>query len=104
MVNLSLYDWLLLAEETNATLLEKLDPQRRVAVVLALVGLGLLGALLVVGILLGGRWARQSRPRREARLDTLSMSSTTPVRPSRNSDASLGETIADNQRGKDTKA
>lgn len=59
---------LLLAQEQSQTVLEKLDPQRRVAVVFALVALGLLGVLLVILTMLASRWARQDRPGRSERL------------------------------------
>jgi len=65
MVNWSAQLWLLAVDAPSKTVLEQLDPQRRVAVVLALLGLGLLGALLVTLIMLAGRWARHDyRPRR----------------------------------------
>lgn len=56
----------LLASTEQQTVLEQLDPGRRAAVVMALVGLGMLGALLLALVMLGGRWARQDRPQRRA--------------------------------------
>lgn len=50
--------WILVAEAEQAVI-EKLDPERRAAVILALIGLALLGVLLVVLVMLGGRWARR---------------------------------------------
>ncbi len=49
------------------TVLERLDPQRRAAVVLALIGLCLLGVTMVVLTMLGARWVRgqRLRPARE---------------------------------------
>lgn len=47
----------------GATLLEQLDPQRRAAVILALIGLCLLGVTMVVLTMLGGRWVRGLRLR-----------------------------------------
>ncbi|MEM8864658.1 MAG: hypothetical protein AAGF31_03835 [Planctomycetota bacterium] len=48
---------------------ERLDPPTRTAVMMALLGLVLLGLLLVACIMVGGRWlrrlARQRRPPRE---------------------------------------
>lgn len=61
-----------LAQAEPQTVLEQLDPERRVAVVMALVGLGLLAALLVAIVMLGGRWARQTRPRRQTLASGLS--------------------------------
>lgn len=51
----------------GASVLEQLDPQRRTAVVMALIGLCLLGVTMVVLTMLGARWARGQRlsPRRE---------------------------------------
>ena len=53
-----------LTQEPTQTVLQKLDPDRRAAVILALIGLGILGALLVCLTMLAGRWARQGRRRR----------------------------------------
>lgn len=41
------------------TLLERLDPQRRAAVILALMALCLLGVTMVVLTMLGARWVRR---------------------------------------------
>lgn len=60
-----------LAASDKQTLLERLDPERRVAVVLALIGLALLGVLLVTLILLAGRWVRHPAPRRPRRAPAL---------------------------------
>jgi hypothetical protein len=50
---------LLLAEQTAAPLLERLDPPRRAAVVMALLALVLTGLLLVSIVMLGARWVRR---------------------------------------------
>ena len=68
MVNLPLLLAEVAIQAEKDTLLERLDPQRRLAVVLALIGIGLVGALLIVLVLLGGRWARQNRAPRASRL------------------------------------
>lgn len=53
----------------GASVLEQLDPPRRAAVVLALIGLCLLGVTMVVLTMLGAHWARgqRLRPLREPR-------------------------------------
>ena len=50
---------LLAAEQAAEPLLERLDPERRVAVVMALLGIAILGIFLVTVILLGGSWVRR---------------------------------------------
>jgi hypothetical protein len=50
---------LLFAEESTGPVLERLDPPRRAAVVMALLGLVLTGLLLVACAMLGGHWVRR---------------------------------------------
>ena len=57
-----------LALAEQETVLERLEPEQRAAVVLALVALGLLGGLLLAVVMLGGRWARHARPLRRSPL------------------------------------
>jgi hypothetical protein len=62
MVTLADIDFLrvmLLAEDAAKPVLERLDPPRRAAVVMALLGLVLTGLLLVVCVMLGGHWVRR---------------------------------------------
>jgi hypothetical protein len=49
----------LLAAQTSKPVLEQLDPPRRAAVLMALLGLVLLGMLLVVCVMIGGHWVRR---------------------------------------------
>lgn len=52
----------LLAQTTDEQLpLQQLDPEKRVAVLMAILGLVLLGGFLVVAIMLGGRWVRRHK-------------------------------------------
>lgn len=67
MVNLTDRPILVATDEASQTLLERLAPEQRAAVILALVGLCLLGVLLAVVTLLAGRWARLERPPRPTR-------------------------------------
>ena len=49
----------LLAQQTAEPVLERLDPPRRAAVVMALLGLVLTGLLLVAIAMLGANWVRR---------------------------------------------
>ncbi|QDU57814.1 hypothetical protein [Aeoliella mucimassa] len=97
------------ADQANKadTVLERLDPPRRAAVILALVGLGLLGALLIVVVLLGGRWARQDRSPRPSRFTGTSEESSTanrtPPKP-RSNELRSGETLAEPPGDGETKS
>jgi len=99
---------LLLAQEQSQTILEKLEPERRVAVVLALVALGLLGVLLVIITMLASRWARHDRPGRTERLsgklpDTGQNSSSADSQtPDAAPAESRGDTIADRPNSDET--
>jgi hypothetical protein len=62
MVTLAVSEFLraiLLAEQSAKPVLERLDPPRRAAVVMALLGLVMTGLLLVVCAMLGGHWVRR---------------------------------------------
>ena len=50
---------LLLAQQAAEPVLERLDPPRRAVVIMALLGLVLVGLFLVTGIMLGGHWVRR---------------------------------------------
>jgi hypothetical protein len=50
---------LLAAEEAAEPLIEQLDPPRRAAVLMAILGLVLLGLALVACAMIGGRWVRR---------------------------------------------
>ena len=57
-----------MAQESSQPLIQQLDPERNVAVSLALLGLVLIGITLVACIMIGGHWvrklARSSLPKR----------------------------------------
>jgi len=66
------FSHLLLAQQTAEPLLERLDPPRRAAVVMALLALVLTGMLLVAIVVLGANWARrQARHRPSARRSSV---------------------------------
>lgn len=104
MVNYWIHACLLLADEPKRTALERLDPERRAAVILSLVGLGLLGVLLVVVTMLAGRWARQHRSSRSSRLDLSTTKQRKSQRRRPNHQASRGETMVDTPGEQDTKS
>jgi ferric-dicitrate binding protein FerR (iron transport regulator) len=58
---------LLAAEDAAEPVLERLDPPRRAAVVMALLALTLIGLFLVVLIMVGGHWVRRLARHRPAR-------------------------------------
>ncbi len=104
MVKLLSTGGLLVAEASQDTVLEKLDPERRAAVVMALVGLGLLGVLLVVVTMLAGRWARQERPSRSTRLCNLTTGSDRYDTRLPGADIRRGETVVGDDGSEETKA
>jgi hypothetical protein len=104
MVNQLMTHYVLLAQATNETVLEKLEPDRRAAVILALVGLGLLGVLLVVVTMLAGRWARHDRASRGTRLGAPTEEVTTREPKMPTGDIRRGETMVSEQGDQDTKA
>src|SRR3954462_1400749 len=55
------------AEDAAEPVLERLDPPRRAAVVMALLALTLIGLFLVVFIMVGGHWVRRLARHRPAR-------------------------------------
>jgi hypothetical protein len=65
---------LLAAEQAAEPLLERLDPERRVAVVMALLGIAVVGIFLVTMVLLGGSWVRRlARHNRGPTTDTTNV-------------------------------
>ena len=51
--------WLILAQEEVKPVLERIDPPRRAAIIMALLGLTLVGLFLIVLAMVGGHWARR---------------------------------------------
>ena len=62
----------MLAEAAAQPLIERLDPPRRAAVVMALLGIVLTGVTLVACVMIGGRWVRRLA-RRGVRRTTVGM-------------------------------
>lgn len=58
---------LLAVEESAEPLIERLDPPRRAAVLMAILGLVLLGLTLVACVMIGGRWVRHLARQRHGR-------------------------------------
>ncbi len=104
MVDLICTNYLLLADASTDTVLERLEPERRAAVVLALVGLALLGVLLAVITMLAGRWARHERPLRGTRLGRWARGRTHRQPKISNRDLRHGETMVSDQDSEDTRA
>jgi hypothetical protein len=102
MVNQLFSSLLLLAENADDTVLERLDPDRRAAVIAALVGLVLLGTLLVVVAMLAGRWARHRPSQRKERFTGGKAASFGP--PPREPKGRQNETLADQPGEGETKA
>jgi hypothetical protein len=59
--------FLLAAEEAAEPVLERLDPPRRAAVVMALLALTIIGLFLVVFTMVGGHWVRRLARHRPGR-------------------------------------
>jgi hypothetical protein len=109
MVNIITPSWIVwgtLAEQKAAEpLLERLDPPRRAAVVMALLAISMIGLFLVTVVMLGSHWARRLASRRHGPSDAHTnienkrlRSALQPILPVDNT----GETIIVNKRGGDT--
>jgi hypothetical protein len=59
--------WLILAQEAVKPVLERIDPPRRAAIIMALLGLTLVGLFLIVLAMVGGHWARRLARQRPGR-------------------------------------
>jgi hypothetical protein len=98
--------WGPLADQKLAEpLLERLDPPRRAAVVMALLAISILGLFLVAFVMLGGHWARRLASRRHGPShqnknveNERLRSALEPILPVDNS----SETIIVNKRSDDT--
>lgn len=65
---------LLLAQQETESVLERLDPPRRAAVLMALLALVLTGLVLVTCVMIGARWVRRmARHRPNTKLQTTSI-------------------------------
>jgi hypothetical protein len=61
------------AQHASDAILERLDPPRRAAVVMALLGLTLIGLFLIVFVMVGGHWVRRLARHRPGRRATKSL-------------------------------
>lgn len=84
------------------SVLEQLDPPRRAAVILALIGLCLLGVTMVVLTMLGARWIRgqRLRPSREPRTSSAPARAKRPL--PRDTSNSASETLSGLPPGEET--
>ena len=67
--NLILRSSVLIAQSAEGPLIQRLDPQRNVALVMALFAIVLIGITLVACIMIGGHWVRKlarSQPKRKS--------------------------------------
>jgi hypothetical protein len=86
-------------------LLERLDPPRRAAVIMALVAIAILGIFLVTFVLLGGHWARRLARRRHGPSDQHAHVENRRLRSALKSILPVnntGETIIVNKQSEDT--
>ncbi|MEX0613563.1 MAG: hypothetical protein WD738_11790 [Pirellulales bacterium] len=102
--------WLLLAQQAVGPVLERLDPPRRAAVVMALLALVLTGLLLVAIVMLGANWvrrlARYKPGLHRSTLDAQAAASNLRLRESLQSilpDIKSGDTIQMDGSSKETK-
>jgi hypothetical protein len=58
---------ILFAQQAGDAVLERLDPPRRAAVVMALLGLTLIGMFLITFVMVGGHWVRRLARHRPGR-------------------------------------
>jgi hypothetical protein len=68
---------LLMAMQPPQPVLERLDPQRRTAVIMAIILMVVIGLILVTCTMLGGRWVRRVA-RQKPRPSRLATDSTSP--------------------------
>jgi hypothetical protein len=102
---------LLLAQQAAEPVLERLDPPRRAAVIMALLGLVLTGLLLVTIAMVGGHWVRRLARHRpgERRPNSSQAEAARKNRQLRESlsailpDVPSGETIQMDRTAKETK-
>src|SRR3954466_712411 len=101
--------FLLAAEDASEPVLERLDPPRRAAVVMALLALTLIGLFLVVFIMVGGHWVRRlarQRPRKALRAGNDATSADAQLRQSLESvlpEAKTDDTVQLGRAPSDTK-
>lgn len=65
-------------EQSTDPVLERLDPPRRAAVVMALLGLTLIGLFLIIFVMVGGHWVRRLARQRPGRRSFASSGAANP--------------------------
>ena len=101
---------LLAAEESAEPLIERLDPPRRAAVLMAILGLVLLGLTLVACVMIGGRWVRRLAREQHGRTLLIGHIENQRLRTALRAIlpagiiAEAGETIVINEKSDDTTA
>ena len=98
---------LMAVEESNDAVIEQLKPEQRVAVVMALLGLTLVGLFLITFTMVGGHWVRrlarhrpgQRRAAKAAGGEGQLRDALAAIAP----DAKSGDTVLFDTRSKDTR-
>lgn len=100
---------LLAVEESAEPVLERLDPPRRAAVLMAILGLVLTGLALVACVMIGGRWVRRmARDTRGPTTNTMHIenkrlrAALEPILPA--TDSAPGETVITKRKSDETVA
>src|SRR5689334_3014929 len=110
MDSAALHFWrltLMAVAQANDPVFERLDPPRRAAVVMALLGLTLVGMFLITFILVGGHWVRRLARHRpagaRATRTPMTISELEDSFEAMLPDAKKGDTVLIDRRSKDTK-
>ncbi len=98
---------MLVAERSADPVLERLDPPRRAAVIMALLGITLIGLFLITFVMIGGHWVRRLARHRPGRWrivnDPVTDRQFSEVLPTILPEINTGETILLDTHSKDTK-
>lgn len=97
---------MLAVQQSNDPVLERLDPPRRAAVVMALLGLTLIGLFLIIFAMVGGHWVRRLARHRPGRRAARAMPSENQLREALATiapDAKSSDTMLFDTPSKDTK-
>jgi hypothetical protein len=94
------------AQQPGDSLLERLDPPRRAAAIMALLGLTLIGVLLITFVMVGGHWVRRLARQRPGSRTGASAAATQKLRDALRAflpDIKSGDTIVLDTPSKDTR-
>lgn len=98
---------LIAAQQSSEPVLERLDPPRRAAVIMALLGLTLIGLFLITFVMIGGHWVRRLARHRPGRWrivnDPVTNRQFSETLPTILPQPNTGETILLDTHSKDTK-